>query len=79
MHKPTYAQIAANAHAAGGETQTEATAKMRRLASKPPMFLHAILEHLQREAEACTTMEQYNAVRAQIVRVDQALSHRAIR
>lgn len=74
MH--TYNHIAAAAHAVGGQTQTEATARMTRLASKSIRFLWYVLADLRREAEACTTEAQYALVREQQVRVREALQKR---
>lgn len=69
----TYAQMKSAAHAAGGETQTEATAKMTNLYGKPANFLFSILTSLNAEAAACHTEHDYVQVRAQVGRVRSAL------
>lgn len=72
----TYAQIARARHEAGGETQTEATAKIsdRVLRKSSVGFLNSILGTLQDEANSATTLGEYGDIREQIVRVRHALN-----
>lgn len=76
----SYSQLAANAHAAGGETQTEATAKIsdtrvHQLARSRSgrAFLASIERDLMAEARVAFTDREYIPIRAQIVRVRDAL------
>lgn len=76
MHTITYAQMRRNAHAAGGETMTEAAAKMRGLGRLSTAFLSSVLADLRREAQACTSMADYAEVRSQVDRFRSILISR---
>jgi len=76
----TYAQIAKNLHAAGGETQAEATAlvptaRLRRMSTKT---LYHWLETLRLEGVSCDSMHDYDAVRLQMERLRALLLARPL-
>lgn len=64
----TYRQYQTSCHAAGGETQTEAAAKMTNLASFETGFLDSVLDGLRKEAAMAATFAEYQPIRHQIRR-----------
>lgn len=78
MKPGTYAQRRTHAHDVGGETQTEATAKITDSVLKRSSlgFLYSVLSGLESEAAVCHTESDYAEVRAQIVRVRKAIQSR---
>jgi hypothetical protein len=77
----TYRQIQASAHAAGGVTQTEATARIAdiTLRGMHPASLEHMLRELRREGSAAVTGLEYQPILDQQIRVREALEARVPR